>query len=304
MQFTWTGSVGSYTEAANWTPDGVPLYDNDASALIQSGTAILTNAEPNGIVITLSGPSPDNQPTLVLDNAALGPDVRLTLVPPSVDGRPPDFGYATIAVNGVDTTRASVDLGGFQIAPDVLTVVIGPYGQLNQDGTIRVGLSSVLRVSGTDGAPATLNNGGEIDVLGGSVRISVDLVGTGTIAFLPGRGGSTGVVTLEGSVAPTQHISFNNNAFASLRIDDPSAFRGIIDGFDAPFESVTLANTPADRAYFAQVMPDSGALLVLNGQEVVSALTVTGAHAVDAYGVSSNLDGSTTVRPVLPVPGS
>lgn len=252
----------------------------------------------------MSGPSPDNQPTLVLDNAALGPDVRLTLVPPSVDGRSPDAGYATVAVNGFDTTRASVGLGGFQIAPDVLTVAIAPYGQLNQDGTIQVGLSSVLRVTGTDGAPATLNNGGEIDVLGGSVRISADLVGTGTIAFLPGRGGSTGVVTLEGSVAPTQHISFNNNAFASLRIDDPSAFRGIIDGLDAPFESVTLANTPADRAYFAQVTPDFGALLVLNGQEVVSALTVTGAHASNAYGVSNNLDGSTTVQPVFPAPGS
>lgn len=304
MQFTWNGSTGSYTDAVNWTPQGVPLYDNDASALIQAGTAILTNAEPNGVDIVLSGPNPGEQPTLVLDNAALGPGVRLTLVPPSMDGRSPGSGYATIAVDGYSTTQATINLGGFMIGPDVLTVAIASYGQLNQAGTIQVGLSSDLRVTGTDGAPATLNNGGEIDLVGGSVRISADLVGTGTIAFLPGRGGSTDFATLDGSVAPTQHLSFGSNAFASLRLNDPSAFRGIIDGFDALFESVTLADTAADRAYFAQVTPESGALLVLNGQEVVSALTVTGVHASDAYGVLSNPDGSTTVRPVFPTLGS
>ena len=299
MQFTWNGGVGSYTDAANWTPQGVPLYDNDASALIQSGTAILTNAEPNGVDIILSGPSPDNQPTLVLDNAALGPDVRLTLVPPNVEVNPPNYGYATIVVNGYSTTQANINLGGFKTSPDVLTVMIAPYGQLNQAGTIEVSSSS-LQVTGTDGAPATLNNDGRINVTGGAVGISADLVGTGTIAFLPGQSGSGDFARLDGSVAPTQHISFSSNAFASLRLNDPSAFRGVIDGFDAPFESVTLADTAADRAYFAQVTPEAGALLVLNGQEVVSALTVTGVHASDAYGVSSNLDGSATVRPVFP----
>lgn len=305
MQFTWSGSTGSYTDAGNWTPQGVPLYDNDASALIQAGTVILTNAEPNGVDIVLSGPNPGEQPTLVLDNAALGPGVRLTLVPPrSMEGPSPGSGYATVAVDGYSTTQATINLGGFMIGPDFLTVAIAPYGQLNQAGAIQVGLSSDLQVTGTDGAPATLNNGGEIDLVGGGVRISADLVGTGTIAFLPGRGGSTDFAALDGSVAPTQHLSFSSNVFASLQLNDPSAFHGVIDGFDAPFESVTLADTAADRAYFAQVTPESGALLVLNGQEVVSALTVTGVHASDAYVVSSNLDGSTTVRPVFPTLGS
>jgi len=79
---------------------------------------------------------------------------------------------------------------------------------------------------------------------------------------------------------------------------------GIIDGFTGPFDHLTLANTQATGAYFAQVTPDAGALLLLDGQQVVGALTVTGQHASNAYGVSSNLDGSTTVTPIFPSTGS
>jgi len=55
MQYTWNGIDGSYTDDANWTPLGVPLYGSDTSALIQSGTVTLSGAEPNGIRLTLAG---------------------------------------------------------------------------------------------------------------------------------------------------------------------------------------------------------------------------------------------------------
>lgn len=303
MHYTWNGIDGSYTDDANWTPLGVPLYGSDTSALIQSGTVTLSGAEPNGIRLTLAGTSAGTQPNLVLDNAALGPDMSLSLVPPynAATGQLPSLGYATITVDGYDTNGATIVMGGQETNPDFLTIAIAPNGQLNQEGTVDVYNSSRLQVNGTGQAPATLNNDGTINMGGGFATISADLIGSGTIAFLPSSTGS-GSVEFGGAVSATQHISFNQTSSAEVRIDDPSAFHGILDGFKEPYTSVTIAGTQATAAYFAQIAPDSGALLLLNGQEVVGALTVTGAHASNAYGVVSNPDGSTTVMPVFPAP--
>ena len=173
MQYTWNGSDGSYTDPANWTPQEVPLCGSSNSAVIQSGTVTLSNAEPNGILIALAGPSAANQPNLVLDNAAFGPGVYLTLVTTanSLPGQFPAVGFATITVNGYDTNEGRVSLGGAKTNPDFLNIAIAPYSQLNQEGTISVFDSSQLRVSGADEAPATLNNDGTINVSGGAVLI-------------------------------------------------------------------------------------------------------------------------------------
>ena len=310
MQYTWNGNDGSYTAASNWTPQGVPLYGGGASAVIQAGTVTLSNAEPNDISIALAGPSEANQPNFVLDNAAFGPGVYLTLVSfaNSALGQAPAVGFATITVNGYDTNEGRISLGGGKTNPDFLNIAIAPYSQLNQEGTISVFDSSQLRVSGAGEAPTTLNNDGMINVSGGSVVISTDVIGSGTIAFVSASPGFGDAVELGAGVSATQHVSFSNPNLASnresLRIDSPSAFHGAIDGFRDTLDSITLANTQATGAYFAQVTPDSGALLLLNGQEVVGALTVTGAHASNAYGVSNNPDGSATVTPLLATPTS
>ena len=302
MQYTWNGNDGSYTDATNWTPQGVPLYGGDASAVIQSGTVTLSNTEPNNISITLSGPSQDNQPNFVLDNAALGPNVALGMTLPIVNGVLPGASFATITVEGYDTSQATISVGvGRGPGPQAMTIDIAPYSQLNQEGTIQLSLGT-LRVDGTGQAPATLNNDGTISVLGSDLFISADVIGNGTIAFLPYPTGS-GFIEFGGAVSATQHIAFTSATPGQFRIDDPSAFHGIIDGFqDLPsgnggsaFYAVTLANTQATGTYFAQITADAGALLVLNGQEVVGALTVTGTHASNSFGFFNNPDGSTTI---------
>ena len=301
MLYTWNGNDGSYTDATQWTPQDVPLYGSGASALIQSGTVTLTDTRPNDVVITLSGPTAANQPNLLLDNAALGSGVVLTLVPPSVNGRVPGPGFATITVDGYDTIEGRINDGGSRLGSDFLTINIAPYGQLNQEGVITV-VNAGLLIQGTGQGPATLNNDGAINIQGGGAVISADIIGSGTIAFLPFSTGS-GSVELSGAVAATQHIAFNPNSSAQIRIDDPAAFHGVLDGFggitngpaNRAFYQVTLANTQATSTYFAQITPDAGALLVLNGQTVVAALTVTGTHASDSYGFFNNPDGSTTL---------
>lgn len=283
---------------------GRAVYGSDTSALIQSGTVTLSNARPNDITITLSAPTAATQPDLVLDNAALGSGVYLTLVPPDVVTSVPGTGFAIITVDGYDTVEGRISLGGSKTPPDTLTIAIAPYGQLNQEGTISVLDGSKLQVSGTGDAPATLNNDGAIDIAGGNAVITADVIGSGTMAIQTVLFNNSSL-ELGGAVAATQHVAFDfvpSIATESLRLDNPAAFRGTIDGFSFSNDSVTLANTQATSAYFAQVTPDSGALLLLNGQSVAAALTVTGAHASNAYALSGNADGSTTIQlaPVLP----
>ena len=304
MQLTWNGNDGSYTDATQWTPEGVPLYGSSDSAVIQSGTVTLSNFAPNNITIFLGGTNAATQPDLVLDNAALGPNARLDLFQPTT-GNP--LGYATITVQGYDTNYGLIDNLAQPFSPETATIAIAPYSQLNQEGVISVGPGPTLQVTGNGDAPATLNNDGAINVNGGSIAISTDVTGSGTIAFASPPGGpfGSGSVELGRGVSSSQHISFASpGGEGNLRIDDPLAFHGVIDGFAAPYSSITVANTQATGAFFAQITPASGALLLLNGQQVVDALTVTGAHASNAYGVSSNADGSTTITPVFPPPAT
>ena len=298
MQYTWNGGDGSYTDASQWTPAGVPLYDNGSTALIRSGTVTLSDVEPNAVLLTLAGADAATQPNLVLDNAAIGPQATVSLVLPDV--RNPPHGYATITADGYDTNYGTITTGGFQTSPDDLAISISPYGQLNQEGTIEIGLSCTLRVDGTGGSPATLNNDGTIYADGGSVGISADIVGSGTVALRTNRS-IPGSVEFSGGVSSGQRISFLSGD-GTVRIDDPTSFHGVFDGFAGGSANVVLDHTHATSTYFAQVTPDAGALLLLDGQSVVAALTVSGQHASNAYGVSSNPDGSATVSPVPLLP--
>lgn len=294
MQYSWNGNNGSYTDATQWTPEEVPLYGSSDSAVIESGTVTLSDAEPNNITITLAGMSASNQPNLILDNAAIGSNTQLDLVPTAFSGD----GFSTLTIQGYDTNYGTINFAD-TASTETAILAIAPYSQLNQEGTINVETTrQPLQVTRSDDAPATLNNDGNIDIRGGQAVISADVIGAGTISFV------AGAVELGGGVSSSQHVAFTEPGNSTLRIDDPSAFHGVIDGFGFAGNSITLANTQATGAYFAQITPDSGALLLLNGQQVVDALTVTGAHASNAYFVSSSPDGSTSVRPNAPFPGS
>lgn len=291
---TWNGGAAAYTDPAAWTPSGVPLYGG-GTVLIQSGTPVLSDVQPNGIAIALAGLGVDTQPDLVLDNAALGPDARLSLTPP---GDRPPLTFATITVQGYDTNYGGISVGGAQVPAQALTIAIAPFGQLNQEGTVAVLGDARLDVLATDGAPATFRNDGAVDVAGGSARFLADVTGVGTIALLPSDAGPGDLSFVEfgGAVSPTQQLAFvDPDARASARIDDPAAFRGVIDGFGSSNQTITLAGLRATSAYFAQIGPDFGALLLLDGQQVVDTLTLGGTHPADGFSVSRNVDGSATV---------
>lgn len=189
--YNWNGAAGDYLDPAQWTPGGVPLYGADDTVTVGAGTATLSDAEPNNIMLALGAtgtrlttaghnpnpfPVPD-QPTLVLSNTALGPDMALDV-----------FSPAQLTVHGYDTNYGQINVAPFgdtqpvggSIGLDLL--IVG--GQLNQEGTIAVispqtvsSAASSMTVGG-----GTLNNDGQIYVGPGSSAYFVsDVAGSGTI---------------------------------------------------------------------------------------------------------------------------
>ena len=191
--YTWNGASGSYLDPAQWTPNDVPLYGADDVATIGSGTVTLSNAAPNnltlalgatGTFLTTAGHNPNpfpvpDQPTLVLSNGALGPDMALDV-----------FSPAQMRVDGYDTNYGQVNVAPFGDAQALgnnrsLVVTIGAGSQLNQEGTVSVitpqtvsPVQSILNFLGT----GTLNNDGQILIGPGSdATFQTSVTGSGTI---------------------------------------------------------------------------------------------------------------------------
>ena len=187
--YNWNGVTGDYLDPAQWTPGDVPLYGSDNVATISAGTATLSDAEPNGITLTLGVVQPGTaaaSPTLALSNAALGPDMTLDAV-----------GQATLGVDGYDTTYGQINVSppgtaGFQ-GRDTLTINIGTGSQLNQEGTIAVVSPQTVGSTGATlfvNGSGTLNNDGEIyfgpgsvGQFGNSAQSPYSVTGSGTITL-------------------------------------------------------------------------------------------------------------------------
>ncbi len=184
--YSWNGAAGDYLDPTQWTPGDVPLYGSDTTVTVNAGAATLSNAEPNGITLTLGVPpgTAGASPTLLLSNAALGPDMTLDAV-----------GQAVLGVDGYDTNYGTVNVLPPDTAQfprsDTLTVSIGAGSQLNQEGTIAVVSPQTVSSRGASlfitGA-GTLNNDGQILVepggnaqFGSNAQVPMSVTGSGTI---------------------------------------------------------------------------------------------------------------------------
>ena len=279
------------------TPVAIPptrtFSDGSIPSVIDSGVVVIKNAEPNGQLIRLGSTNAAGQPTLVLDNAALGPQLTLSLLSPAGIAF---FSYATLEVQGYDTTYGTILLGGRPLTPEFLTVTLGPHAQLNQSGIVDVSDGSGMTIRNADAnAPGTLNNTGLISLAGGNAVITPDIVGYGTIKmnFISNVGSSS--LELGGAVAPSQIIEINDGR---LQLDKPSLFMGDIYNFEGPVSSLVLENTRADAAQFLPGAGGSARLLLTNmGTEVDRFLLHGGMSMTRLYDVSYDAaSNATTVR--------
>lgn len=285
---------GTSTITPTATPPTRTFSDGSIPSVIDSGVVVIKNAEPNGQFVQLGSTNATGQPTLVLDNAALGPQLTLSLLSPAGIAF---ASYATIEVQGYDTINGTILLGGRPLTPEFLTVALGPFGQLNQFGTIDVLDGSGLTIKNEDaGAPGTLNNTGLINLAGGNAVIMPDIVGYGTIKMNFISNVSASSVELGGAVARNQIVDVNDGR---LQLDKPLQFLGDLYDFSGSISSLVLENTRADASQFLPGAGGSARLVLTNmGSVVDSFLLHGGTSTAGLYDVSYNAaSDATIVRP-------
>lgn len=266
--YTWNGAAGDYLDPAQWTPNDVPLYGSDTTATINRGTVTLSGAEPNGVTLTLINP------TLVLSNAALGPDMTLDATSsPTLEVDGYDANYGTIAVGNPITQYAT------------LYVRSKGFGQLNQDGTVTVGPSATL-----DLAPNTLlDNEGLIALNGGTLNASGRISGNGTIQ-LTAPGSKMNVIA---GVDAGQTVLMQQGTLAVLRA---GSFAGTLAGFSSSTATVTFGDLQFDAATYVQDGPGAHLELTSNGtavDEIPLADTPATQYTVLKFGAT----GATSITP-------
>lgn len=280
--------ITQHARATTISPAGPVYTDGSIPGTIAKGTVTIRNAEPNGQAVAFGGPlsfGSAGVPNLVLDNAALGPGLTLTIG--RTDAADLD---ATLTVQGDDTAYGQIDVGMVTDPSTTggigaLTIILNRGSQLNQEGTISVaqappvGLRSALVVQG-DG---TLNNDGQIIVGGAFVDYgSTPLTGSGTVTI---DGGSA---QLTAGVASTQTVDLLRG---TLRVSSGS-FLGTIKDWSS-------TGTVSDGAYitsvqFNQTSAVGGDLQVFsyNGKQIGD-LNLLGTYATLDFSVAHDYVSST-----------
>lgn len=195
-----------------------PVYTNGSiPGTITTGVVTVRSAEPNGqtVILGRSGfPGQSGAPNLVLDNAALGPDLTLAIGSPATVGTQ----IASLTVQGYDTVYGAIDVapstGAQPPGNSQLTININPGSQLNLVGAINVASSSPSLSFGGSlviQGPGTLNNDGLIYLGAGSSLEDLDnsqITGFGTLkidggnAHIPGVASTQTVDLLGGTINP------------------------------------------------------------------------------------------------------
>lgn len=270
--YSWNGGMGSYLDPMQWTPSTVPLYGSDTVATINAGTVSLSGTEPNGITLLWSNLD-DFRPAaskLVLDNAALGPEMTLGI-----------SGFVVLEVDGYDTDYGTVALGDPAAFADVAVQSDG-FGQLNQDGTVLVGPSTGIGF----GTTTRLNNDGVIELTGGNVNTQGAISGNGTIELAS----PSSTMTVSAGVEAGQAFAMQQG---TLAIDDYAGFQGTLAGFNSGAAAVAL-RLQFDAA--TDIQDSSGEHLVLTDNGVtVGELQL--ADTPDTQYAVTKSDPVTVVRP-------
>ena len=258
--------------------------DGSIPGTITSGSVTIRNAEPNGQDVQIGASAPALAPELILANAALGPQLRFNFIGPGGISFP---SYATIRVQGYDTLNTTLGLGGRPVSPQILTIKLDPYGQLNQEGTISVKDGSVLTVKSEDaGAPGVLNNDGSILVSNGTATILSDVTGSGSFTLRASITGSSDRLEFAGAVAPGQTVLLNAG---TLLLDKPLEFMGILGGFanNGPdYPALILMGLQADSALFQPDSGGGGELLLTNKGALVDSIGINGSAEPGGYVVA------------------
>ncbi len=272
--YTWNGATGSYLDPTQWTPGDVPLYGTDTVATINAGTVLLSSAEPNGITLLFGGPPATSSagPTLVLNNAALGPDMTLGM-----------SYFGTVEVDGSDANFGTIAMGDPRTYTGI-TVNSSGFGTLRQYGTVSVGASSVLDFT----ASTLLDNEGLIQLNGGNINTVGTISGSGMVDLAALHS----TMSVLGGVDAGQVFLLEQG---NLSVENYDSFHGTLADFSSSAATLSLGGLQFDAATYAADGNGEHLVLSRNGA-AVGELSLAGTPATQ-YTVTQSY-AATTITPV------
>lgn len=273
--FTWNGGTGDYLDATQWNPNGVPLYGPGNAATITAGTASLSNAAPNGIALSLAGPTSFSTPgpELALYDVPLGRQMTLDITH-----------RARLMLTGYDTNYGTISLSGTGSM-----IQSNGAGQLYQVGKMTVGSSATANF----GPNTILYNVGLIELAGGDLNAAGPIGGEGTIELAS----PSSVMRAFAGVDPRQIFLMQQG---ELAITNYSSFGATIADFTSNAAVVTLDNLQFNAATYVQDGSGEHLLLTNNGA-TVGELKLSGTPATQ-YTVTTS-GTLTSIRPNQVSPG-
>lgn len=274
---TWNGSNDSFTNAAAWSPSGVPVAGD--TAIINAGTVNVATTL-SGITIQLNelnGATAST--TLALNNATIDASSSLVVsnAQPSITSTP-----VVISVSGNSTVAGTQSFSGTQI-----NFSIAAGSNLTNTGSLNFYGASPTTTGG-----GTLTNNGIIALLNPTNRITVPvfsdaITGSGTIAL-----GKYGSVQFNGSVSSGQTLIFNDgaNGNETAQFNSISSFAGNVNGFSSSdlISVVLAAGSNYTNATYTDSGSNGGVLTLYSGSTALGSLNFIGSYSLSAFTLTPN----------------
>ena len=275
--YTWFGGTGSFTDASDWSPTGVPV----AGDAITLGKGKLEVTDQNLIDIPVTMGSYYGA-TLDLKDSIIG-NIGLTVIPtPTAEIE----SHHTFDVSGYAVFAGTISTGG-EFA-DTTTINIDHGSVLWNIGDLAFTPTEgeTLNINGSGG---TLLNDGLIEAEadpGAYIKIGSNVVGFGTIELGVGAPVTStvpaGKAEFAGDVGAGQTFEFSGASGATastllLQIDIASAFKGTIANFGS-LDEIELKNTKVTSDSFS-----GGVLTLSDGSSAVAHLHFSGSYTTSDF---------------------
>lgn len=272
---TWNGTNDSYSNAAAWSPAGVPTAGD--TAIINSGTVNLALAL-SGVAIQLNQASgATTSTTLLLNNASLDASSSLTVTnaQASVTAIP-----VVVSVSGASALAGTESFYGTQT-----NFSIAAGSTLTNSGALNFYSSSPTTTGG-----GTLINNGTIALLNPPNRVTVPvfadtIAGTGTIAL-----GKYASVQFNGAVAGGQTLVFNGggNGNETAQFNALTSFGANVNGFSTSDLIAVVSNSAYSNATYTSTGSNSGTLSLFSGGTALGSFNLLGNYTLSSFTITPN----------------
>ena len=272
---TWNGSNDSYSNAAAWSPTGVPVSGD--TAIINSGTVNLASSL-SGVAIQLNEASGATaSTTLTLNNASLDATSSLTATnsQASITSTP-----VVISVSGGSTLAGTESFYGTQT-----NFAIAAGSTLTNSGALNFYSSSPTTTGG-----GTLVNNGTIALLNPTNRVTVPvfsdaITGTGTISLA-----KYASVQFNGSVSSGQTLVFNDGGSGNetAQFNSFGSFGATVNGFSTSDLIAVVSSTGYSNATYTSTGSSSGTLSLFSSGALLGSFNMLGNYTLSNFTITPN----------------